>query len=81
MDSDGRYLYSERETCIPCACVGPTTPVVASEIVSLTCTVEGSKTCCFHRGSTTIPRVEPTTTVSGLDAGDATYRTSSTLVS
>ncbi|GFU34650.1 ig-like domain-containing protein [Trichonephila clavipes] len=59
---------------------GPTTPVVAGEMVSLTCTVEGSRPAASITWFNRSREVEPQPPASRDLMSDATYRTSSTLV-
>lgn len=59
---------------------GPTTPVVAGEMVSLTCTVEGSRPAATITWFNRSREVEPQPPASQDLMSDATYRTSSTLV-
>ncbi|XP_071033382.1 B-cell receptor CD22-like [Parasteatoda tepidariorum] len=59
---------------------GPTTPVVAGEMVSLTCTVEGSRPAASITWFNRSREVEPQPPASQDLMSDATYRTSSTLV-
>ncbi|GIY71577.1 hemicentin-1-like protein [Caerostris darwini] len=59
---------------------GPTTPVVAGEMVSLTCTVEGSRPAASITWFNRSKEVEPQPPASRDLMSDATYRTSSTLV-
>lgn len=59
---------------------GPTTPVVAGEMVSLTCTVEGARPAAnitwYNRSEVIGPQPPPTTDL----MSDGTYRTASSLV-
>lgn len=59
---------------------GPTTPVVAGEMVSLTCTVEGARPAAnitwYNRSEVIGPQPTPTTDL----MSDGTYRTASSLV-
>lgn len=59
---------------------GPTTPVVAGEMVSLTCTVEGARPAATIKWFNRSREVEPQPPASQDLMSDATYRTSSTLV-
>lgn len=59
---------------------GPTTPVVAGEMVTLTCTVEGARPAAnitwYNRSEVINPQPSPSTDL----MSDGTYRTSSSLV-
>lgn len=74
------FLYSITVKPISLRVRGPTTPVVAGEMVSLTCTVEGSRPAASITWFNRSREVDPQPAASQDLMSDATYRTSSTLV-